>query len=69
MGAICDIAFLTPFPGTYFYKNAQELGIKIHSNNWEDFALENPIISTRHLSLKELRSIYFDMRMELYYSG
>jgi radical SAM superfamily enzyme YgiQ (UPF0313 family) len=69
IGAECDIAALTPFPGTYFYENAEKLGIQLHSDNWDDFVLHNPIISTRNLSLDELRSIHSEIRMELYHSN
>lgn len=65
MGAFSELAVLTPFPGTYFYRNAKKLGIAIHSSNWEDYALENPIISTRNLSVQVLRMLYQEMRMEL----
>lgn len=65
MGAFSELAVLTPFPGTYIYKNAKKLGIRIHSNRWEDFALENPIISTNNFSAEQLRILYREMRMEL----
>jgi radical SAM superfamily enzyme YgiQ (UPF0313 family) len=65
MGAFSELAVLTPFPGTYFYRNAKKLGLAIHSSNWEDYALENPIISTRNLSVQMLRMLYQEMRMEL----
>ena len=69
MGAVCYLAALTPFPGTYIYEHRERLGIVIHSRNWDDFTLDNPVISTRHLSLDELRTIYADTRTELYDSA
>jgi radical SAM superfamily enzyme YgiQ (UPF0313 family) len=65
LGAIVGFAVLTPFPGTYIYNHAKELGMTIHSNDWDDFDLENPIISTKNLSLNELRTIFFDYKMEI----
>ncbi len=61
-GAHCTFTVLTPFPGTYFYNHAEELGITIHSNDWDDFSPENPIISTRNLSLDELRTIFLILK-------
>jgi radical SAM superfamily enzyme YgiQ (UPF0313 family) len=49
----------TPFPGTYQYEHAAELGIRIHTSRWNDFRPNNPIISTPHFSLDELRELYF----------
>jgi len=66
MGAYCDIAVLTPFPGTFFHRNADDLGLRIHSRNTDDFVLDHPIISTKHLSREELDSIYSDARTRVY---
>ncbi|SFB30603.1 B12-binding domain-containing radical SAM protein [Clostridium frigidicarnis] len=48
----------TPFPGTEQYYKAEELGIKIHSNTWDNFKLNNPIISTKSISIEKLRYYY-----------
>ncbi len=64
LGAICNIVILTPFPGTYLYNHADELGITIHSNDWDDYTAYNPIISNHNLSLDEIRTIFFDIKME-----
>ena len=61
-GAMCSFGVLTPFPGTYIYDHADEIGITIHSENWDDFETSNPIISTPHLSLEELKGIFSDIR-------
>ncbi len=56
----------TPFPGTYQYEHAEELGIAIHSSHWEDFTLTNPNISTPNFSLEELRDLYNEARKLCY---
>lgn len=45
----------TPFPGTEQYVKAKELGIKILSNDWDNYRLNYPMISTNNLSLEELK--------------
>ena len=68
LGAQVGIAVLTPFPGTYFYEHADELGITIHTKDWDEYDLENPIISTGNLDLEELRWIYYDSKLDLHYN-
>lgn len=48
-----------PFPGCYQYENAEKLGIKIHAKHWDDFRLNNAIISTPTFSVDDLREILF----------
>lgn len=45
----------TPFPGTEQHDKAEELGIKIYTDNWNNYKLDNPIISTKNISLDKLR--------------
>lgn len=45
----------TPFPGTEQYDKSEELNIKIYSSDWNQYKLDNPIISTKNLSLEDLR--------------
>ena len=49
----------TPFPGCYQYEHAEELGIKIHAKEWDDFRLNNPMISAPGFTLDELREVFF----------
>lgn len=58
MNGTCDIAVLTPFPGTYFYEHAEDLGMKIHTDNWSAYLLDNPVISTQHIDIEELNALY-----------
>ncbi|MBU3171913.1 B12-binding domain-containing radical SAM protein [Clostridium estertheticum] len=45
----------TPFPGTEQYERAEELGIKIFTKKWDNYKLDNPIISTENISIEKLR--------------
>ena len=63
----CNVNFgvVTPFPGTYYYNHARELGITIHAESWDDYEIGHPIISTAKFTREELRTILFDSWMEL----
>ena len=65
LGAACDILVLTPYPGTEVYERASELGITIHTDDWDEFDVYNPITSNRNLSRAELRTLYFDAKTEI----
>lgn len=50
----------TPFPGTEQYDRMEELGIQIFAKEWDEFKLNCPIISTKNISINELR-YYFNV--------
>lgn len=56
-GATVTMALTTPFPGTEYYDRADELGIKLLTDNWEEFDAKHLIISTRHLSKEKLEAL------------
>lgn len=45
----------TPFPGTEQYDRQEEWGITIYANEWDQYRLNNPIISTRSFTIDRLR--------------
>jgi radical SAM superfamily enzyme YgiQ (UPF0313 family) len=49
-GSEVVLSYTAPLPGTYFYENAHALGIKILTENWEEFDSKRNIIETRNLS-------------------
>ncbi len=53
---VCSVN--TPFPGTEQYERAEELGIKIHAQDWSQFVLGSPIINTNYLSRQEIHNFY-----------
>jgi len=53
-GCHISIAITTPFPGTYLYNHAEELGITILSDNWEDFDCDTPVIATKNFSQEDI---------------
>ena len=58
-------AYNTPYPGTYQYNHNEEIGLEIHSRQWEDLSITNPVISTKNFTTNQLRSIYFEATQKL----
>lgn len=53
-----------PFPGTEQYDKSDQLGLTIHSNDWNDYKLNSSIISTKNLTRKQIR-VYFNQALEI----
>ncbi len=51
---IAIVGALTPMPKSYIYEARKKLGIKILSDNWNDFNFFKSIIETKELSNKDL---------------
>ncbi len=49
-GARVACSVNTPFPGTEQFEKREELGIKIYTDDWSQYLLNVPIISTDHMS-------------------
>lgn len=58
MGAEISVAFTTPYPGTYYYNHAKELGIQILAKNWSEYDAKHLIITTRHLNEDKLNELF-----------
>ena len=61
MGALETLSMTTPYPGTYYYAHADELGIKILARNWDEYDAKNLTITTRHLSEERLRFLLAEL--------
>jgi radical SAM superfamily enzyme YgiQ (UPF0313 family) len=59
-GAVVGFGGLTPFPGTYYYEHAAELGLNIRAEDWDEYEVGVPIADTPHFSCDQLREIIFD---------
>lgn len=58
MGAtLVLLAFTTPFPGTYYYQHADELGINILAKDWSEYDAKHLVITTKHLPEEKLESL------------
>ena len=57
MGATVTMAMTTPFPGTDYYTRADELGIELLTDSWEEFDAKHLIIATRQLRKERLEEL------------
>lgn len=48
------LSYTTPFPGTQFYEQAEELGLSIFADSWQDYDAKHVLFETRHLSAAEI---------------
>jgi anaerobic magnesium-protoporphyrin IX monomethyl ester cyclase len=59
------VACFTPYPGTYYYNHANELGVSITTRNYNQFFVLNSIIDTQHLTRWQIRKLFFDSQSQL----
>lgn len=57
-----------PYPGTYYYNQARNLGISISTKNYDLYSTINPIMDTQQLTRWEVRNLYSDAIPRLYQS-
>jgi radical SAM superfamily enzyme YgiQ (UPF0313 family) len=57
MGATATLVMTTPFPGTYYYQHADELGIRILADSWDDYDCKHLVMATRYLSEEKLQAL------------
>jgi radical SAM superfamily enzyme YgiQ (UPF0313 family) len=57
MGAMRTLALTAPFPGTYYYDHADELGIKILISGWDEYDDTHIMITTKYLSEEKLKPL------------
>ena len=54
------ISINTPFPGTWQYEHAEELGIEIIESDFSKFNLTTPVIRTKYLNENELKEFHLE---------
>lgn len=64
-GSRIFLSYTCPYPGTVFYKQADELGLRILSNDWGEYDAKHVVMETRHLTAREIESIASHMAEEL----
>lgn len=57
LGSEISLSYTTPYPGTYFYDHADELGIRLLTRDWGEFDAKHNVIETRHLSAADIDRI------------
>ena len=64
-GARLLISYTTPFPGTNFYDRAQELGLRILTQDWSSYDCKHVVMETKHLSADDIESLTERMALGL----
>lgn len=57
LGAEILMSYTTPYPGTAFFEDADELGIKILTDDWGEYDAKHLVIETAHLSAEAIEKI------------
>lgn len=57
MGARVSLSFSSPYPGTLYYDNAEELGIHMLYDSWDDFNAKHINFTTDNLSKEQLEEL------------
>jgi len=65
MGVTVNLSSTAPYPGTYYYNHADELGIKILPSSWDEYDDEHLMVKTRYLSQKELMYLREELIQDL----
>lgn len=65
MGATLTLTMTTPYPGTYYYEHAAELGIEITDNSWDMYDCQHLIITTKYLGAMRLKDLLKEMVTEV----
>ena len=65
MGAKVSLAFTTPFPGTDYYARRDELGIRLLTDQWDEFDAKHLIIETANLNREMLEGLFQEMITEI----
>lgn len=53
-GSKIYMSYTSPYPGTHFYQNKEELGIKMLTDKWDEFDAKHNIMETKHLSNQDI---------------
>ena len=61
-GASVEVGINTPFPGTYEFSHAEELGLKIHTYDWNQYVLYQGIMDTKYLTRDDLHRYVLKFR-------
>jgi len=59
------LSYTCPYPGTMFHDKAEELGIRILSDSWEEYDAKHVVIETRHLTREQIRTTVEAMAADL----
>ena len=61
LGALVVISLTTPFPGTYLYDHAKELGLKFILEDTDRYDMATPVFTTKNLTLEQIEKAFDDL--------
>ena len=64
-GSDIFLSYTCPYPGTSFYEHADELGLRILSDDWGQYDAKHVVMETRNLSAREIETIVSEMAADL----
>jgi len=53
------LASTVPYPGTYYFRHADDLNLRISTRNYDQYTTIMPIMDTPHLTRWQIRNLYF----------
>lgn len=56
-GSQIYLSYTSPYPGTYLYQNREELGIRLLTDQWDQFDAKHNIIETQNLSPEDIEEL------------
>ncbi|HSQ22689.1 MAG TPA: hypothetical protein VLQ52_07840, partial [Coriobacteriia bacterium] len=64
-GSRIFLSYTCPFPGTAFYENADDLGLRVLTEDWGEFDAKHVVIETSNLSAAEIEAAVEGMAANL----
>lgn len=64
-GANLILNYTCPFPGTYFRDHAEELGLTILAESWDEYDAKHVVMETRNLSAAQIEAAVLSIVREL----
>ncbi len=58
-GAEVRFHVCTPYPGTYLWEHAEELGLRFRTLDFDQFHFYSPVYDTPHLTAEDIRNLHF----------
>jgi radical SAM superfamily enzyme YgiQ (UPF0313 family) len=61
MGALVVVSLTTPFPGTYLHDHAEEMGLRIISEDYDMYDMVTPVFATKNLTIEQIEKAFDDL--------
>jgi radical SAM superfamily enzyme YgiQ (UPF0313 family) len=65
LGSQLYLSYTTPYPGTAFYEQADELGVRILTRDWGEYDAKHLVMETRNLSVERIEKLVSEAAPQL----